>query len=123
MEGSGVRSMFIGKRVMLLLSVLACVLLLLPDPAFAGRVTFQGNSSVQFNGNTQVRACDGDPDGKAAYSHLFSFNNTEGFTYDNSGANDGVCGNSGVYPSQIRQHNICEDIPLQPDRCSSWSRH
>ncbi len=115
--------MYVRRRSIMFVCVLVCAVMLLPTAAFAAKVYYQGNSSVQFNGNTQVRACDGDADGKSAYSHHWSFNNTEGYTYDTTGANDGLCGNSGVYGSGIKQHNICEDTPLQPDPCSNWSRH
>lgn len=111
------------RRLVTLMALSTCIMLLVATVAFAGKVYYQGSSSVQYDNNTNVRACDGQADGLQAYSRHVSFSGVEGYTYDTTGANDGLCGNSGNYSAGIRIHNICESRPAFPDGCSDYSNH
>ena len=110
-------------RLMTFMCILCCGVLL-SSTAFAAKVYYQGSSSVQWDNNTRMRACDGDVDTKASYAKfkLFGLSDLH-YIYDYSGANDGVCGNTGSYSRGINWHETCDSNPNWPDYCGARSGH
>lgn len=113
------------KLALLFLCLLVGFLIFLPGTALAAK-WYQGKDwSAGFNVNQRVRVCDRERDYHQAYTELKRFGSSRiHYTYDNTGANDGVCGKSGYYPQGISHHKTCEDVAGIPDPCNiRWSKH
>jgi len=111
------------NRLMVFMCVLCCALMM-SSVAFAAKAYYQGSTSVQWDNNTRMRACDGDVDGKASYAEfkLFGLSDLH-YIYDYSGANDGLCGNTGSFARGINWHATCDSNPNWPDYCGDRSTH
>ena len=111
--------MYPRKGVMMLMSVLACALALLPATALAGTVRQGDDYSYGFDRNHRVAVCDVERDATRVYSdtRIYGVGGTNR-TYDLNGASSG-CGHSVYYRSGIYKHTTCEDRRLLPDPCNA----
>lgn len=101
--------MYQRKRVMMLMSVLACALVLLPGTALAGTARQGDDYTFSYDGNHRVAVCDKERDATRVYSNTRTYSGATYRTYDANGA-DGGCGNSIHYGSGIYRHTACEEI-------------
>ena len=113
------------KLALLLLCCFVGSLILLPSTALASKI-YQGRDfSKGFEYNQRVRVCDRERDFRQAYAEFKRFGSKRiRYVYDNNGANNGRCGNSGYFTRGISHHKTCEDVAGIPDPCNiRWSRH
>ncbi len=110
--------MYLRKRGMMLISVLACALVLLPGIALAGTARQGDDYTYTFDGNHRVAVCDKERDATRVYSNTRTYNGSTYRTYDANGA-DGGCGTSIKYRRGIYKHTACEDRRFLPDPCNA----
>jgi hypothetical protein len=107
------------KRVMMLMSVLACALVLLPGTAFAGTVRQGADYSFGYDRNHRVAVCDAERDATRVYSDTRPYGAGGTYrTYDLNGASSG-CGRSHYFRSGIYRHTTCEDRRFLPNPCNA----
>lgn len=107
------------KRMMMLMTVLACALVLVPGAALAGTARQGDDYSFAFDRNHRVAVCDAERDATRVYSDtkIYGVGGTNR-TYDHNGASSG-CGHSIRYRNGIYKHTTCEDRRLLPNPCSA----
>lgn len=110
------------QRRSITLLVFVVAFALLSNVAF-GATVWQGNDrSYGSDSNHRVTICDGEADGRTAYSDYQTFAGNWFRVSDLNGSGNS-CYPSDYRPSGISRHNTCENINNWPDACSGYSWH
>ena len=95
------------------------IALALPSIAMALRSYYGGNYSEDFNRARQVRVCDREPDGRAAYTHYQATGSSRTHRIDDENGARRGCTPSRRH-THIFRHRVCEHRPNWRDHCGRW---
>lgn len=118
---------FKQKSIMAFASILVCMLLT-SSPALSEIKRLGDNLSraVPGSGNTTMRICDGERDGRRAYARYYRQGLSYPFLVIDTSGNNGDCVDEDS-DRQIVRHQTCEargnDIGGGDDRCTTFSDH
>lgn len=111
-------------RVLVLVALTFLVVALMASTSYGHKVRQgKGDTTVTYNSDFNLRACDGEADGNPVYGRAYGTapNDYFGRVEDNSGANDGRCGEKRAL-RKIGYHQTCENDGGFYDSCSRKSR-